>query len=170
MASGQTERPERVLTGRMVLVIFLAFFGIIIAANTIMMIMAARTYDGVQEEKAYSRGRTYNDRLSAARAQQALGWTVVFDHEAQGDPLTRLVSARFLDARNRPLDNLSVEAEFFSQIEQDHDRRQYLASLGDGRYQGVIHLPREGRWQFRIRAYKNGVEHYYLYKESFVEP
>lgn len=170
MAARQFQEPQRALTGRMVLVIFLAFFGVIIAANTVMMVVAARTYDGVQEEKAYTKGRDYNERLQAAKAQQALNWTVDFEHEAQGDTLTRLVSARFLDADQCPLDNLSVEAEFFSSVEQDHDRTQRLASLGGGQYQGVVRLPREGRWQFRVRAYENGVERYYLYKESFVRP
>lgn len=170
MSINGPQKRGQILTGRMVLFIFLSFFGIVITANTIMMIVAAHTYDGVQEEGAYRKGRDYNDRLKAARTQKALGWQVDFSHEAQGDRLTRLVSAGFRDANGRPLDHLSVEAEFFSPVEQDHDRRSALISLGNGQYQAVIRLPRAGRWEFRIRAYEGDLVRYYLYKESLIRP
>ncbi|GEQ97886.1 RdxH [Iodidimonas gelatinilytica] len=129
------------LTGRKVAAIFFGFFGLVFGANLIMMTFAAKTYDGVQEEDAYRKGRDYNDILAQARQQHDLGWQVAFDHEQLGSALEQKVTARFADKQGNPLDGLTVSALFFSQVEADHDERIGLAGLGDGRYEAWRDCP-----------------------------
>ena len=48
------------LTGRKVLLIFLAFFGTIFAADIFLLTSALRTWSGLEERSAYSAGKRYN--------------------------------------------------------------------------------------------------------------
>ncbi|GER05102.1 hypothetical protein JCM17846_27840 [Iodidimonas nitroreducens] len=161
---------EKPLTGRKVLLIFCGFFGLILGANIIMMVFAAMSYDGVQEEDAYRKGRDYNDVLAAAAAQNALGWQVEFDQKMGGMVLQRQVFARFLDDRGQPLDDLDVRATFFSPIEEEHDTGLGLANLGAGRYEGMITVPRAGRWELRISAVRGDAQIFHQRKEVFIAP
>lgn len=63
------------LRGVHVLAGVLAFFGVVIAANAVMVTLALRTFSGLEAERAYSRGNAFNDVLAARRAQAARGWT-----------------------------------------------------------------------------------------------
>ena len=49
---GRAETHDRRITGRHVLFGMLAFFGVVFTANGVMMWMAARTFDGVDEPDA----------------------------------------------------------------------------------------------------------------------
>lgn len=66
----------RPLTGRMVLLIILTFFGTIIAVNLVMLRFAISTFSGVGEKNAYTAGLSHDRAVAAVRAQDALGWKV----------------------------------------------------------------------------------------------
>lgn len=160
----------RPLTGRKVLLIFLGFFGAVFAANGIMMVIAARTFDGVVVEDAYRKGRDFNQTLAAARAQDALGWSVDFGDAAMDTPTERLVTARLFDETGAPLRGFDVAISYFSPVEEEEDRSVTLAALGDGLYQGRISLPRAGRWQMRLQAGVGEDVRYQLRKEVMIRP
>lgn len=159
---------DKPLTGRQVLLGFLAFFGVVFLANGIMMWQAAATFDGRQEEDAYRKGRDYNATLAAARAQQDLGWDVTLEHKAWGAPTTRTVTARFTDAEGRPLSDLEVTATFFSPVEEEDDVTALLSPVGEGRYQAVMALPRAGNWELRLQAHGAGGVRYQLRDKTVV--
>lgn len=83
----------RELTGRHVLAITLAAFGVIIAVNMVMAVKAVSTFPGLETPNSYVASQRF-DRERAAQA--ALGWTVT--PEYNGRELTLLVR----DAQGNP--------------------------------------------------------------------
>lgn len=65
------------ITGRKVAVFTVAAFGLIIAVNLTMAVLANRTFPGLEVENSYVASQQFND---AALAQRALGWTAQADY------------------------------------------------------------------------------------------
>jgi len=64
---------DKPLTGRKVLMIALAFFGIVIAVNITMAVKAVKTFPGLEVSNSYVASQTFDaDRA----AQEKLGWVV----------------------------------------------------------------------------------------------
>lgn len=59
------------LTGRKVLMILVAAFGIIIAVNMTLLYNAIKTFPGLEVKNSYVASQTFDDR---AISQRALGW------------------------------------------------------------------------------------------------
>lgn len=68
-------RPRR-FTGRHMLVTMLLFFGVIIAVNMTMAVLATRTFGGTVVDNSYVASQRFNAWLDEARAQERLGWKV----------------------------------------------------------------------------------------------
>ena len=83
----------RELTGRHVLAITLAAFGVIIAVNMVMAVKAVSTFPGLETPNSYVASQRF-DRERAAQA--ALGWTVTPEYD--GGELTLLVQ----DSKGNP--------------------------------------------------------------------
>lgn len=133
------------LTGRKVLLILLAAFGIVLGANGIMMWQAARTYDGVVAEDVWQRGRAHDAILAAARAQPARLWRLEILESSQAGAVIRLA-----DDAGRPLDGLDLAGGFASPVDAAEDRRLVATPLGAGRYRLAADLPRPGNWRLMI--------------------
>src|ERR1041385_7538722 len=72
------ERPQapRPLTGRMVLLILLVFFGVVISVNVTMMKLAITTLPGTDVDSAYSASIGYEKEIVAAHDQTSRNWQV----------------------------------------------------------------------------------------------
>ncbi len=144
------------VTGRMVLIGLFAFFGVVFLANGVMMWMAARTFDGLDEPDAYRRGIHYNERLHEAALQRRLGWR--FDLEVPpaetGDPRERWVELRARDRDDAPLARLTLRAAFRSPVNAHEDRAVALFPdpAASGLYRARVRLPRIGKWQLVLEA------------------
>jgi len=64
----------RPFTGRHMLAVMLGFFGIVIAVNVTMAVLASRSFGGTVVDNSYVASQQFNTWLAAARAQRALGW------------------------------------------------------------------------------------------------
>ena len=64
-------KPAKELTGRKVLMILLAAFGIILAVNMTLLYNAVKTFPGLEVKNSYVASQTFDDR---AIAQRSLGW------------------------------------------------------------------------------------------------
>ena len=71
-------RAPRQLTGRGVLAIALAAFGVVVAANATLMVFATGTFSGLVVRNGYVASQDF-DRARAA--QEALGWQVALDYD-----------------------------------------------------------------------------------------
>ena len=74
----------RPLTGRSVLIMLLAFFGVMLAVNFYMARAAIATHPGLDHRNAYEAGVAYNKEIEAAKAQNALGWSVGLSRAQKG--------------------------------------------------------------------------------------
>ena len=62
------------LTGRHVLLLLIAFFGVVIMTNTVFVTVAVKTLRGEDQEKPYLQGIEFNQTLARRARQAALGW------------------------------------------------------------------------------------------------
>src|SRR5919112_4365272 len=105
-STAATARAPRILTGRMVLFYFIAFFGVIFAMNFYMVRVAISSFSGVETESAYKAGLSFKNDIAAAHAQDARHWSV----EAalrRGDNAGVIITAR--DAQGQALAGLTAE-------------------------------------------------------------
>jgi nitrogen fixation protein FixH len=66
--------PANQFTGRHMLAIMLAFFGVIIGVNVTMAVMANTSWSGFVVKNSYIASQEFNRRAAEGREQAALGW------------------------------------------------------------------------------------------------
>lgn len=127
------------LTGRHVLYSFLLFFALVIGANSVFVWVALDSFRGTTSDSAYQEGIDYNDRLLAAAAQKARGWS----GKAMVTPDYLEVVA---DANAAPLTGLTLEALLRDPTGPAGDQRLPLYETAPGRYGAALALPHLGTW------------------------
>src|SRR5690606_10441379 len=65
---------DREFTGRHMLLVMVAFFGVIITVNVTMAVLATRSWTGLVVGHTYVASQEFNERTERGRAQMALGW------------------------------------------------------------------------------------------------
>src|SRR3954462_4468978 len=115
---GRALVSSRPLTGRNVLFMLLAFFGVVIAVNLIMMKLAIQTLPGTEVDSAYRASLAYESEIVAAHDQNARNWKVdAHIGRDSGGGATVQVEAR--DKNGMPVSGL----EFQGRFERPTDRR-----------------------------------------------
>jgi nitrogen fixation protein FixH len=139
------------LTGRTALFALLAFFGIVIGVNGVMIAFAIGTMPGLENERPYQAGVAYNDEIDAARAQAARRWTVTshVSRDAQGRA-TATVTARDVDGI--PMTGLAITVRLLRPVDQRGDRTIALGERGPGTYEGEATGVAAGAWDVEIEA------------------
>ncbi len=147
-------RPKgRPLTGRRVLMMLLAFFGVMLGANFIMARMAIKTFSGIDENHPYDAGIAYNKEIAAARAQGELGWTVDLTRTQDG-PATQ-VTATVKDKSGTLVGGLDVSLHFYYPATNRLDKQIVANAVADGVYSGAAELTR-GHWDVEIDLKRGG--------------
>src|SRR3954454_22054554 len=119
------------LTGRKVLFMLVAFFGVVIGVNMIMMRLANQTLPGTEVDSAYSASLAYEKEISAARDQNARNWTVDAHVERSGQGgATLQVEVR--DHDGRPMSGLKFQGHFERPADKRSDQAVALAETGIG--------------------------------------
>lgn len=130
---------SRELTGRKVLIIAVAAFGVILAANLTMMFAATGTFPGLVVASSYVASQGWNERTAA---QRALGW------QAEAAIAAGELAVRFTDAAGAPVAGLAVRAVVGRPASQAEDRRLELVER-DGLYRAPVDLA-PGTWRVDI--------------------
>lgn len=137
---------------------FVGFFGVVLAANAVLVVLAVTTWTGIDTPDAYEKGLAYNEVLAAAQAQTRRGWAteVGFASAPRADAI---LTVTYRDRLGQPLSGGQVRARFVrpSHVGQDFDVR--LEEDGPGRYAAVVEHPPPGVWDVRIRADLPGGRH-----------
>jgi nitrogen fixation protein FixH len=136
----------RRFTGRQMLLVILAFFGVVIGVNLIMARFAVGTFGGTVVENSYVASQRFNGWLAAARDQKALGWSVSVGLDGQ-----RRVT---IEARGRdglPLDARAITATAEHPLGRAAPVPLTFEGLAPGGYRSLQPLP-AGRWTVRIEA------------------
>src|SRR4051812_41678883 len=125
----------RPLTGRLVLIMLLAFFGVVIGVNLTMMKLAIATLPGTEVDSAYGASLGYEKEIAAAHDQTARKWKVEAHIERDGrGGATLHVEAR--DASGQPMTGLKFRGTLERPTDKRADLAVSLAEVGIGVYRG----------------------------------
>lgn len=144
----QQRRAPRPFTGRHATIIFVVFFGVVIAVNVLMARLATSTFGGVVVENSYVASQKFNGWLEQARADKALGWKAVVDRGPSGE-----VQARLSDARGAPLTGARVTAVAEHPLGVRDNETLTLRETEPGHYVAPLV---EGRWQVKLTVQAQG--------------
>lgn len=117
---------SREFTGRHMLMIMLAFFGVIIAVNFVMARFAVTSWTGLVVENSYVASQQFNEKMIAVRAQNDLGWVPKLDIAAGKITFT------LADRVGNPVKMTGGKATFQHPSFEAADWSAVLVSSGDG--------------------------------------
>lgn len=126
------------LSGARIFLYFFAFFGVIVAVNTVFISNALKTHSGVVTDKAYERGLAYNETLQAARNQPKLEQVASYENGVLRWKL--------------PMQNATVSAKIIRPIKDGDDFDITLHHNGDGIYEASPDFPMTGAWTAHLKA------------------
>jgi nitrogen fixation protein FixH len=139
------------LTGRKVLAMLLAFFGVVIGANLVLMRLAIQTLPGTEVDSAYSASLAYEREIAVARDQNARNWKVdAHVARAPGGGATLSVQARGGDGK--PLSGLKFNGRFERPTDRRADQPVALTETGTGIYRGSATSVAPGQWDLVLEA------------------
>jgi nitrogen fixation protein FixH len=139
------------LTGRKVLFMLVAFFGVVIGVNLVMMRLAIQTLPGTEVDSAYSASVAYEKQIEAARDQNARNWKVDAHVERSGQGgATLQVEVR--DNDGRPMSGLKFQGHFERPADKRADQAVALAETGIGIYRGSASLIAPGQWDLILQG------------------
>ena len=116
----------REFTGRHMLAIMFAFFGVIIAVNLTMATLARTSWSGLVVPNTYVASQQFNRKAEEGRAQAALGWTA--DLSISGGVLRFALT----DAEGEPVRLTGGTATLHRPVGAADDMSVPLAVAGDG--------------------------------------
>lgn len=150
------------LTGRMVFVGFVVFFGIIITVNALMLTLALDTMPGTTTDSSYRASQRFNQDLAAARERSARGWQV--DARVERNPAgIAAMTVTVREPAGAPVERIAVRARLMHPVHRINDRTFDVTSSGTGLYAGttegvvagahdlVIEVDRDGEVLYRSR-------------------
>ncbi len=140
-------------TGRHMLVIMLAFFGVIIAVNVTMAVFANTSWSGLVVKNSYVESQHFNEHFAKARAQAALGWEPRLT--VDGGKLRYTI----LDSSGDAVQLDGVKVMFERPVSTSQDVTFQLTPAGDGAYGADTQLG-DGVWVVEIYS-DAGLEHPY---------
>ncbi len=129
-------RPRaRELTGRMVLLWLVVFFGVVFAVNAVLVRAAISTFGGVETTSSYKAGLQFEQDVATAQRQDALHWQVSgkLARDAAGQAALD-VEAR--DANGAPLTGLTADARLAHPANERLDHIIPVQPAGAGRFHG----------------------------------
>ena len=136
---------SREFTGRHMLAIILAFFGVVIAVNLTMATLASTSWTGLVVENTYVASQQFNKKAEEGRAQAALGWTGKLTIAA-GE-----VRYSLTDAGGKPVTLHGVKVLFRHPAYEKEDKAITLA-IASGQDFAAQHTPRDGVWIVEVDA------------------
>ena len=141
------------VTGRMVLIGFIAFFGVVAGVNAIMIHAAISTFGGVETDSSYRAGLAFAREMATVEAQDARHWGVTAKAALEGDATVVEVTAR--DAAGRPVPNLAATAMLVHPTDRRADHAVALAGAGAGLFRGAT-TAAAGQWDLVIELSHDG--------------
>ncbi len=129
------------LTGRKVLLIVVAFFGVIIGVNLFMASMAVGTFPGLDVKNSYIASQTFDDEREA---QTALGWDVSVTY-VDGE-----LQVAVLNAAGAPADVAKLAALVGRPTHVRDDQTPEFQQR-DGMFKARVTLA-SGLWNLRLEA------------------
>ena len=147
----RTSVSPKPLTGRMVLVMLLAFFGVVFGVNFLMMKFAIDTLPGTEVDSAYSASLAYEKEIAAAHDQNVRAWKVNA-HIQRGPDGGATLQVEARDKQGMPMSGLKFQGRFERPTDRRADLPVGLAEVGIGIYRGSAPLIAPGQWDLVLEG------------------
>jgi nitrogen fixation protein FixH len=145
----------RQLTGLHVLLMLLAFFGIVIGVNVIMMRLAIETLPGTEVDSPYAEGLGYGKEIAAAQAQDARNWKIDA-HVARDGSGGATLQVTAHDRDGKPMSGLKFSGRFERPTDKRADQAVELSEVGVGIYRGMAAAMPSGQWDLVLEGDARG--------------
>jgi nitrogen fixation protein FixH len=139
------------LTGRKVLLMLIAFFGVVIAVNVIIAKLAIQTLPGTEVDSAYSASLAYENDIAAARDQNARNWKVDA-HIQRGSDGGATLEVEAHDNSGLPMSGLNFQGRFERPADRRADQAVTLAEVASGIYRGSAPMIGPGQWDLVLEG------------------
>ena len=147
-----TGRP---LTGRAVLFMLIAFFGVVIGVNLLMMRLAIDTLPGTDVESAYRASLAYEHEIQTAHEQDSRHWRVEATVARSGiEGADIRISVQ--DKNGAPMTGLDFSGRLERPTDKRADRAVTLTEVGAGIYKGRAEGVPAGQWNFVLEGDARG--------------
>jgi nitrogen fixation protein FixH len=143
------------LTGRAVLFMLVAFFGVVIGVNLIMMKFAIQSLPGTEVDSAYRASLAYEREIAAARDQSARNWKVDAHVQRSADGGATL-QVEATDGSGLPMSGLKFQGRLERPTDKRADRSVALAEAGRGIYRGSLPEIGPGQWDLVLEGDASG--------------
>ncbi len=141
------------LTGWMVLLYLLTFFGVVVGVNSVMIYEALSTMRGVDTESAYQAGRMFEQDVAMLKAQDARHWQV--DAKLTPTPDGTRLDLVARDEAGRVLTGMAASVNFERPTDRGLDCKIALTEDLPGRFHGKTALM-PGQWDLVIEISRHG--------------
>lgn len=129
------------LTGKHVLIVCFAFFGVMLAVNSLFVFYALSTFNGGEGGRAYQRGLDYNQTIAEARAQDALGWSYWIEAGIAGQ-----IAIVLKDKGGAPVTGLVLSGEIARPVSEKFTRALTFREAKPGTYAADVGPLNAGSW------------------------
>lgn len=146
MTETMDTKPEKQLKGWHVLLIMMAFFGVMFAVNGVFLYHAITSFPGEDVKKSYVQGLNYNQTLEARAAQATLGWT------AEAGIEDDKILFRLMDRDGRALSGYPVIAELRRMTTDASDALLTFAPGPEGTYIYALDDVASGQWRLTFQV------------------
>jgi len=136
---------NREFTGRHMLLVMVAFFGVIITVNVTMAVLATRSWTGLVVGNTYVASQEFNERTERGRAQNALGWQTALSVEPGR------LGYRITDQNGSVIPLEHVTMLLHRPVSAANDTEIVLERSADGGYAADIILD-DGSWIVEVEA------------------
>ena len=140
-------KKTKELTGKHVLLMLLAFFGVTLSVNIIFTVAAVKSFSGEDVPRSYRQGLEYNDVIAARETQTDLGWQVCANTAADR------ILVRFSDADGLPISGLQIDGKLRHPATLSNDQELQFIEISNGVYEARI-MGLRGRWDLSAIAIK----------------
>ena len=112
-----TPSPSRPLTGRQVILGFVAFFAVLIIAQVAFIYIAVSTHTGMVSQQPYRKGLNYGERIAQSDKQKQLGWKTSFSLSDKQDRLILSIENK----ENAPVSGLTLSGQLSRPVHKNED-------------------------------------------------
>ena len=153
LLTAENKRP-RELTGRMVLVCLVAFFGVVFGVNGVMVHKALSTFSGIETESSYQAGQLFEHDVAMAKAQDERRWQIdaKVTHASDGSAHLDVIAR---DAAGAALTGMDATITFERPTDRRLDRRFAVGENAPGHFSGSAAIS-AGQWDLVIELSRRG--------------
>ncbi|HQZ12471.1 MAG TPA: FixH family protein [Devosia sp.] len=161
MSSAQ-RKPAQEFTGFHMWVLVISFFGVIIAVNVGMAVLATTSWTGLVVQNSYVASQEFEEKRLAHEAQRTAGWRSAFEY-TPGTARLRIV-----DGADLPVDLGEATLMLNRPVGGHDDKKLTLVRTHSGHYEAAAELL-PGVWEVTISAPETPLGVYELRERIRVE-